>query len=438
MIKSALKVFGLLLVVNSVNAQDFSLQQATEFALKNHYQSVNAQLDIAKAKKVIQETRAMGLPQVDGSFDYQNNLKLLFPIAIPAVIPPGQEFLLMFGARHKSTASLSASQLIFDGSYIVALQASKAYLEMYKDQKVKTDLEVKTNVAKAYYLALVADENVLIQEKSIANLDVSLKETEALLKEGFVEETDLTQLQLTQLNLNSSLENSKFQKDIAYQMLKFNMGMDLKSQIKLSDNLKGVIAQINLETLLLEEFNLNGNPDYVLLQSQSKLLNLDLKRYRMARLPSIGAYYSNQATAYQVDFDFYKSANWLTAQLVGATLKVPIFSSGMQSAKIGQAKVEIEKLKNSTVSITQGLQVQHSTAKNNLVVKMMGYKNAKKGLELAEKIQNNTKIKQKQGMASSFEVSQIDNQLLGAQGTYIQSLFDLLNAKSELDKLQNK
>ena len=110
----------------------------------------------------------------------------------------------------------------------------------------------------------------------------------------------------------------------------------------------------------------------------------------------------------------------------------------MQAAKIGQAKIEIEKIKNTTNSVNQGLQVQFTNSKNNLSVKMSGYKNAKKGLELAEKIQNNTRIKQKEGLASSFEASQIDNQLFSAQGNYIQSLFDLLNAKSELDKLQNK
>ena len=438
MLKNSFKILGLIFCFNTLNAQDFSLAQATEFALKNHFQSVNAQLDVNKAKKVIQETRAMGLPQVNGGFDYLNNLKLLFPINIPAVIPPGQEFMLMFGAKHKSTAQVTASQLVFDGSYIVALQASKAYLEMYQNQKVKTEADIKSNIAKAYYLALVAQENTNIQQKALNNLSTSIKETEAMFKEGFVEETDVSQLQLTQLNLNSSLENAKFQKDIAYQMLKFTMGMDLKSDIKLSDNLQGVISQINLESLLTEDFNLNGNPDFVLLNSQAKLLQLDLKRYKMQRLPTIAAFYQGQATAYQVDFDFYKDAKWLNGHVAGLSIKIPIWSSGMQAAKIGQAKIEIEKIKNTTNSVNQGLQVQFTNSKNNLSVKMSGYKNAKKGLELAEKIQNNTRIKQKEGLASSFEASQIDNQLLSAQGNYIQSLFDLLNAKSELDKLQNK
>jgi len=60
-----------------------------------------------------------------------------------------------------------------------------------------------------------------------------------------------------------------------------------------------------------------------------------------------------------------------------------------------------------------------------------------KNMDLANSILNKTLIKQKEGLASSMETTQATNQLLEAQGQYIQSLFDLLNSKSKLNKALN-
>jgi outer membrane protein TolC len=174
------------------------------------------------------------------------------------------------------------------------------------------------------------------------------------------------------------------------------------------------------------------------LNTQRDLLSLDLKRYKMERLPSVAAFYQYQNTAYQLEFDGYKDAEWLDAQNVGVSLSVPIFSSGMQGAKIKQAKLELQKMENTVTYFEGAMTIQFTNAINNLTTKHSNYKNSEKSLEIAQKIYDRTVIKHKEGLASSFELTQMKNQLLQSQGSYIGSLFELLNAKAEIDKIQNK
>jgi outer membrane protein TolC len=110
----------------------------------------------------------------------------------------------------------------------------------------------------------------------------------------------------------------------------------------------------------------------------------------------------------------------------------------MQKMKIDQAKLELEKVQNSKGFFEEQLKLQHQNAVSTLQAKLNAYQNAEKSLEIAEKIQKRTEIKHKEGLASSFDLLQAKNQVLESQGQYINSLFELLSAKANLDQLQNK
>lgn len=425
-------------LANESSSKEFSLKQAQNFALANHYKALNSDLDIKISKKKIWETTAIGLPQITGGASYRNSIDLEFSFPDEALMAPGNEFMAIFGADNVTQGKLEATQLLFDGTYIVGLQAAKTYHKLSEKQKEKTNLEIKSDVASAYYLVIVAQENIEILDKNLISLKESINETEALVKAGFLEETDLNQLQLMLSNLETSHGSAVSSKNIALKMLRLNMGLGLDKALELTDSLDQVIDETTLDALKSSEFNLTNNPDYNLMSTQRKILQLDVKRHKMARLPSLAAFYQYTNTAYQLEFDFYKDANWLDAQNVGISLSIPIWSSGMQGAKIKQAKFELIKMDNNMKHVESALALQHERALNELTLKIKTKTNATKSVSLAQKIYDNTSTKHKEGLASSFELSQMKNQLLEAQGTYIRSIFDLLNTKVELDKLQNK
>lgn len=426
------------LMTGVVNAQSFSLKQAQDYAIENYFESVNAGLEIKKSKARIWENTAMGLPHVNASGGYRYAADLEFDFDLSGGLPPGQDFIAVFAADNISQGKLEASQLIFDGSYFVGLQAAKKYNEFTKLDKEKTNNEVKKMVSSSYYLVLVADENIKFLEASFQNMDASIKETNELVEQGFLDETELDQLILLKSDLEITLQSAKQSKDVALKMLKLNLGLELGSNITLSDSLTGIMEEINLDALLIKQFDAAENPELKVLYAQRDLLSLNVKRFKAQRLPTIAAFYAYQNTAYQFDWNWLKDASWYDAQNIGVSVSIPLLSSGQQGAVIKQAKLELIKMENTLVHAERAFNIQFINAINNLNVKNANYRNSKKNLQISKKIFDRTQIKYQEGLSSSFELSQIKNQVLQSQGKYIQSLFDVLNAKAELDKLQNK
>ena len=133
------KIFVLLAFVMSATLSQaqtqknysFSLEEAITFALDSNYTAINARRDIAKAIKLKWETTATGLPQIDANINYNNNLKQPVTL-IPAEITggdPGTFVPVTFGTKQNASAVATLNQLIFDGSYLVGLQAARVQLQ---------------------------------------------------------------------------------------------------------------------------------------------------------------------------------------------------------------------------------------------------------------------------------------------------------------------
>ena len=142
----------------------FSLNEAIDHALKNNYSAINASRDIEAAKKKKWETTTIGLPQINASLGYQNNIELQKSL-IPAEFFGGAkgEFAeVAFGTRHNMLGSATVSQLLFNGSYLVGLQSAKVYLQISENAKVKTNQEIREMVINSYGNVLLANESIAI------------------------------------------------------------------------------------------------------------------------------------------------------------------------------------------------------------------------------------------------------------------------------------
>ena len=247
--KERIKNLIICLIISSgvIQAQSFSLKQAQDYAIENYFESVNAGLEIKKSKARIWENTAMGLLHVNASGNYRYAADLEFDFDLSGGLPPGQDFIAVFAADNISQGKIEASQLIFDGSYIVGLQAAKKYYEFTKLDKEKTNNEVKKMVSSSYYLVLIAEENIKVLEGSFENMEASIDETKQLVEHGFLEETELDQLMLIKSDLESTLQSAIQSKDVALKMLKLNLGLEISSDVTLSDSLPGIMEEVNMD-----------------------------------------------------------------------------------------------------------------------------------------------------------------------------------------------
>tara|TARA_R110000744_G_scaffold89783_2_gene174546 strand:- start:367 stop:1707 length:1341 start_codon:yes stop_codon:yes gene_type:complete len=418
----------------------FTLEEAIQFALENNYAAINADRDIIDAQKQKWETIAGGLPQISGALSYQNQLKQPVSV-IPAEIfggEPGTFAEVVFGQPQTATATATLRQQIFDGSYIVGVQATKAFLSYSANNKEKTSLEVRKQVVEAYGNVLLAKESVQILEKNKITLEKNLFETSKLYENGLGEQESVDQLQITLSSIENQLQNAIRLQEITLQMLNLSMGIDLTAPTKLQENLEDLtVAKIDLG-ILNYDFNLNENVDFKLVENLNQQRYYEWKLAKSRALPTLNAFVNYGSSAFSDDFSFLNSEQqWFDSSVMGFDLSIPIFSSLKRNASTQRAKIALEKAKTQLTEAEQQIRLQLENAKNNYTLAIANYETAKQNLTLSERIENKNQIKYKEGLATSFELRQAQTQLYTTQQEFLQSMVEVINKKTELEIILN-
>ena len=418
----------------------FSLEEAINFAVENNYSAINASRDIQAAQQKKWETTAAGLPQINAGLDYTNNFKLQTQgITGNAFNPegdPNQVSTIAFGTKHTMTARSQLSQIIFDGSYIVALQASKTYLKYYQNYKRKNSNEVREMIINSYTNVLLAEENIRILNKNKTTLDKTLFDTNETFKNGLIEEENVEQLKITLSSIVNNLNYTLRLKEISMNMLKINLGVPIESELILTEELEK-LNQSNLDfSLTSPVFEVKNNIDYQISQNLVDQRKLELKLEKSKALPNLSANVNFGYNAFGGDFNFYNSdQKWFNYSNLGVSLNIPIFSSFGRAAKTQQAKIEFEKALTQQTEAEQKLQLQYQSAKSDYEFRIEQYTSAKENLRLAERIERKQNIKFTEGISTSFDFTDAQQQLYKAQQNYLQSMVDVINTKATLDKL---
>ena len=464
MIMNQRKTFILLLLLPFIGkAQEnfsFNLLEAQAYAVEHSYAVKNARIDALSAESQVKELTSIGLPQVYGTIDYQNFIDIptqvapadafgfpaylnefLFGVAQETGVPinapttdPDAVSELKFGAPQTMTAGISVSQLIFDGSYFVGLQAAKAYADVMQGSIRRSEQQVKDQVAQAYHTVLVAQKNVEALEGSAKVMDKILSETKSLQKSGFLEQQDVDQLQLTLNDLNNKRDYASQQKEIALLMLKFQLGVKGTDNVSLTDTIDNLTSADQTE-LSVHPFNLSNNIDYQVQTDYRRLMDLNMKNEKAKALPSIGAFYNFQKNAQRDEFDFLDfDKTWYPIQIWGVQLSVPIWSSFQGKHRVQKARLEVERADLQLLQIEDGANLEYKSARSEHTYARKNMTNQEESHALAQRIFEKTQIKYKEGVASSMELAQAESQLLTAYGSVISATLALLNASSRLNK----
>ncbi|MDO4230338.1 MAG: TolC family protein [Capnocytophaga sp.] len=433
-------LFGVSKILAQDKAYQFSLEEAIQFAIENNRSAKNTALDIEVARKKKWEATAMGLPQLSAKVDYQHFLKQQITL-IPAEFfggQPGEFAEATFGTKQNVNASATLSQLIFDGSYIVGLQSAKVYLQISQLAKQKNDIELRKTIVDAYANVLLSEESIRILEENKLVLEKNLHETKALFENGLGEEENVEQLQITLANTNNNLNNTKRLYDLSKKMLNISLGLDLETDVMLKDNLETITQNVVIDNIKNENtFNLDANIDFKIAENTLHSQELLLKYERSQSLPKLSAFLNGGYNAYDDKFTFLDTnRRWFGMALVGVSLEIPIFSSGMRSSKVQRFKIEVEKSKNDFEQTKQQLLLQHNKAQSDLQFAIEEHQTLQENLNLAKRIESKNQIKFREGLATSFDLRQAQIQLYTAQQQFLQSMVNVLNKKEILKSLQ--
>ncbi len=417
--------------------RSFSLKSAREFAVANSFEAKRSQIDVETAHLKLKETVASGLPQITSAISYSDNLKLptsLIPNFFEGKLD--EKIPVQFGTQHNASVNLQVQQMVFNGSYFVGLQTTKIYQSVAAMGQERTRLTVRENVTGTYYLILVAEENERILKASLDSVEKTAGEVRELNKEGFLADTDADLLQITVNQIRNGLQTLGRQKAVAAKLLKFQMGLDLDEEIRLTDTLADVLAGAETDESLQAEFNLESNIDYQLTQGQARLADMALKNERAKYWPAVSAFFTFQQNAFRSRFDFFRSSEkWFPFQILGLNISIPIFRSGAQSARVEQAGLAADQAHQAALQAARGVQLEVEQTKARLFSARDNYQTMKDNMRLTEKVYEATLEKYREGLSSSMELSQAHEKFLQSESGYIQALSDFLTALNKLDRL---
>lgn len=417
----------------------FTLEEAIQYAMEYNLNAENARLDVDAAGERIMETAAIGLPQFNAGLNYNYNIDLATTLIPDFLGDPDDKIEVQFGTKHYATAGLTGSQLIFSGEYIVGLQTARIFREFSESSRQRTEQEVRKLVMQNYYLVLLGKNTLKALRGNLLNVKSSYEETKELYLAGFLEDIDADQLEVTKINLENNVLSMERQIMASTNLLKYQMGITGEVPIQLTDSLPALVAGVDVEATLGASLDLSQNIDYQLLVQQERLAQMDMKLKRTEYLPTLSAFYNLDFTAQRDEFNFLDgNESWYRSSILGLSLNLPIFSSGGRKAGVAQKRIAMEKAQNDRIFIAEGIRVEFFQSKYDFANALEKYRSDQKNLELSQKVVRVTQTKYNEGLASSLELTQVNDQYLQALSTYTASMVELLNAKIRLDQLLNQ
>ena len=424
-----------------------SIVEAQTYALQNNRAVRSAKIDVEIAGKQVWETIAVGLPQLNLAANYQHQFvipELSFGAYLDVnSLPAGnltkndllnaykQSSPVALGVKNNTTFDFTLSQLIFSGEYLVGLQATKVFKEISEKSLVKTEELTKESVAGSYYLVLVLGESLRVLNESFTAIDKTFNDMSKMNQQGFNEETDVDQIRITRSNMKTLITSLESQKEVSIKLLKFQLGVDFNQSLVLTDSLPSIINNGNIQYLSSQEFNLNNSVDYQMISNLERVSALSLKREQTKALPTLSAFYRHHEQLNTPSFNFN------VKDLIGVSLALPIVTSGQHSAKVSEARFNLEKSRLNKETTAQGLTMEFETALSSYQTAFSNFAINKESMTLSKKVFDRTVIKYREGVSSSFELTQNQNQFLTSESNYYTSVLSLLNAKAKLDRILN-
>jgi outer membrane protein TolC len=438
---------------------ELTVKDAVELAYKNVVEIKNAQLDYQIQEAKNKEILGSAYPQLSGTAGANYYFKLpafLFPDASatsvysilkqegvsgtngPITKVPDPVFRqVSFQQPWNLQVGATLQQLLFQPDVFVGLQARQAALDLSASAIDVVKEKVKDSAYKRYYAILIAEKQLFFINESMARLEKLYRDDSIMYKNGFAERLDLDRVQVQINNLQSTRNSIKNAIDISYAALKLTIGLPQQDVVVLKEELTTDKVK---DGLLDEGFRYEDRALIRQLSNARRLQELDVKRNRLSKLPTVALAGNYTINAMGQKFFTDNNTLWVNSAFVGLNVNVPIFDGFQRKYKTQQAQLNVRKTENTITNIKQVIDFEQTITRGTVKNALADLDLQERNMQLAEKVFNTSKLKFEQGLGSSFEVLTADTELQRAQANYFSALYNAIVAKisfqSALGKLQ--
>ena len=402
-----------------------SLNEACDYAVKQNRSLKNASLQVQEAYAQRWQTIAAMLPQVDGSYAYSNycgysaNMSTAmgeFKIDMPNV----------------GALGLTASVGI-NGQGVVGALLNNIAIDMKKISLEQSENELRASVTTSYMSVLIMQDIEQLLDSSLSNIITLADMTQKTVDAGAAEQTTADQIKVRINTLKNNINSTKRNIELATNSLRVLLAVPAETGLVLTQTTDEILSAEAVLTLLGEDFNINNNLNYQLLEKSTDLAKTNVHMAGWAYGPTVSLAYNYTNQQYYGE----GGMRMTPPNLVQISLRMPLWSSGKRAAGVVEKKIAYEEAKNTLAETTDNLGIQYQQLRFNLQNAYETYLNEKENIEVTERVFASTTNKYQWGTASNLELTNASNDLISAQSTYVQAVLTLVNAQVELQKFLN-
>ena len=432
------------ITAKSQEVKSLTLKEAINYALENKADAKKAKLKVENSNYQIQEVRSRALPQItaNGSLNYNPILQTTV-IDGAAFGQPGTVIQAAFGQKWSSTAGLSLTQALFDQTVFTGLKAAKSTREFYQINNQLTEEQVIERVANNYYHVYVQRQNLTVIDSTYKNTTKVRDIIKGQYDNGLAKKIDLDRVSVKISNINTMRQQVLNAVQIQENALKFYMGMPIETQIEIPQTAFEVSPHS-----LSEIPNTAIRTEYLLLKKQEQLLTYQKKAIEASYYPTLslsaGYNFIGQGPKMPIGAKPADGVYWSDFSSIGLNLKVPIFTGFGTRAKVRQADIDLQTVKEDLNDTKLSLDLAFANAKTQIDNSLITITNQKENAQLAKEVLENTRNNYVQGLASLTDLLDAENALTEAQNNYTSAILEyklaeiqLIKSKGELKTLIN-
>lgn len=406
-----------------------NLSEAINVAKKNNSDYVMAKLDKLKAEKQVSEVYSENLlPTITLNSRYGRSfLKQTLYFA-------GQTFEI--GSDNSITTTIDVSEPIpFLGTPVFnGIRIAEYYSRIQEENVSQVEAKVKNDVRKSFYNVLLLKEVIRLNNQTIENSQENLRVVEARYNAGVALEYDYVRAKVQVQTLNVQLDKSENDLAIAKKFLKNTIGLKGNEDVDVSGALlydssevwgstDELVKKISEKNVAVRQLKL------------SKLINEQLAEVDYSNyLPKFYLFgqYSLQANENDgTSLKRYRFYNALTAG-IGLTWNLNLFRNSYKEEQslieIKKSEEQIVKTKELLKTSAESILLRLEEAKNRIRTQQEVVLTAERGYELAS-------ISYKSGVINQIDVLDAELSLNQIKLSYLQSIYDYLVARADLEQL---
>ncbi|MAC96295.1 MAG: hypothetical protein CMC96_12445 [Flavobacteriales bacterium] len=414
---------------------ELSLEEALKYGLEHSTSIKQAVYDQRKAKYREGEVMSSGLPQISAEAQYQNYPNLPTQILPGELVgQPGQDLEVQFGTEYNANATIKASQLIFDQSFFIGLQAAKGSRELYRLMKESTEEEVLYEVSTAFYTALQLESQLKVLDSNLKTLEQLENLMKVQYENDLVKKTDYSRVKVNKANLNTQFQSLQANYKQQKNYLKLLLGMPISNQISLEKPEE--LEDISLQSMQYER---EEQIEMQILEKQKVLSQLEKKSFSAGYYPTLSLFGQQMWQAQRNEFNFFDNSEpWFQQTLWGIKLQIPIFDGLKKHRQIQQSNIELEKMSLQQTHTERQLDMQFENAREQLNNSLKSVKAQEENKELAKEVYQQTQELYQEQVASLTELLDAEQAYRESQNNYYNELIKFKVAELDLLKAQGK